>query len=149
MHPGTPGTDAGPGATPGDAGGTTPDAGSPGNPVTPTMPPVTVPVPGVVVDGKCMPLCANASTDPDGDGYGYEKGMSCVVPGSAVAAIRLSCQVGAPLPPPGHPAGSPGVLVDGTCIALCTVLTVDDNGDGYGFEFDESCVFRGSTVAMT
>jgi len=146
---GNPGSDAGASMTPGDAGGTTPDAGSPGGPITPTMPPVPVPVPGVVVDGKCFPLCADASTDPDGDGYGYEKGASCVVPGSAVAAIRLSCQVGGPLPPPGHPAGSPGVLVDGNCIALCTVLKVDDNGDGYGFEFDESCIFPGSTVAMT
>jgi hypothetical protein len=39
--------------------------------------------------------------------------------------------------------------VDGVCVALCSVLTVDDNADGYGYEFGQSCVFSGSTVATT
>jgi mannan endo-1,4-beta-mannosidase len=150
--PGNPGNPGNPGG-PSDAGGAADvlapaDAGLPsaGNP---NMPPVPVPVAGAVASGVCVPLCANSSSDPDGDGWGYEKGASCVVPGSANAAIRLPCQVGAPLPPPGHPAGSAGVVVAGACVALCGPAVVDSDGDGYGYEFDSSCVMRGSTVAAT
>jgi hypothetical protein len=98
-----------------------------------------------------VPLCADASTDPDGDGWGYEKGASCIVPGSMVMKLNVACQVSGPLPPPGHPAGSKGVVSGGMCVALCTVLTVDNDGtnDGFGWEFGASCIFPGSTMALS
>lgn len=109
---------------------------------------------GLSMDGTrvCFPLCADASTDPDSnginDGFGYEKQMSCVVPGSIQARSRLMCVIGAPLPTTvGPPPGSAGVVVDTTCFPLCVAVTVDDNGDGYGFEFEAACVFPVSTVA--
>ena len=40
-----------------------------------------------------VPLCTVAGTDPDGDGYGFEFGASCLVPGSAPAARGIDCRV--------------------------------------------------------
>src|SRR6185369_15145154 len=63
-NPGNPGN-------PNDAGnpGNITDGGAPadgGNPGTPGMPSTMTPsLPGVAVDGKCVPLCADASTDAD------------------------------------------------------------------------------------
>jgi mannan endo-1,4-beta-mannosidase len=137
----------------GSAGGTGPvDAGGPapgadgGN----NLPPVT-PVPGRATGGKCFPLCVTSGAT-SGD-YGYENGVSCIVASSYTARTTLACTVGMPLPPPGHPAGTAGVVIAGSCTALCGTDVLDANDanptDSYGWEFEESCVIRGSTVAAT
>ncbi len=98
---GAPGS-GGVGPTSGLGGGAGPtDAGSPvsgtdasGN----NMPPVSTPVAGVSIGGKCFPLCVT-SGKTSGD-YGYENAQSCVVAGTYTAMISQACTVGAPLP--GH-----------------------------------------------
>jgi mannan endo-1,4-beta-mannosidase len=126
----------------GGAAGASVDAG------TPNMPPVSLPVPGVSTGGMCFPLCVtSAATQGD---YGYENGASCVVAGSYTAQISQSCIVGAALPPPGHPAGSPGVVVTDACVALCDPIVVDtDPVDGWGWEFESACIIPGGSVAKT
>jgi mannan endo-1,4-beta-mannosidase len=140
------------GANPGTGGaaGAIADAGAPvtiadgGN----NMPPISVPVPGVSLGGKCFPLCVTSGAT-SGD-YGYENTQSCVVPATYTAKTSQACTVGAPLPPPGHPAGSPGGVVDGVCFALCGPDVVDGTPvDGYGWEFESACIIRGSTVQTT
>lgn len=109
---------------------------------------------GVVGGTTCFPLCANASTDPDGDGFGFEQGASCVVAGTAQARTRLSCVPGQPLPTTkGPPAGSTGVVATdaaGTrvCVGVCSNDVADD-GTGWGWEFEASCVIPGSATART
>lgn len=107
---------------------------------------------GVVVSGACTPLCANAASDPDGDGWGFE-GASCVVPNTTQAKTRIPCTPGGPVPTTvGPPAGSPGVVADTasgrSCVGLCDAAVVDD-GSGWGWEFETSCVVPGSVAATS
>jgi mannan endo-1,4-beta-mannosidase len=140
---GSGGTNGGAGATgtAGMSGGV--DAGNP------NMPPV-MPVAGVVQGGVCVPVCL-LSAVTQGD-YGYENGMSCVVKGTYTASISTACIVGMPVPPPGHAAGSAGVVVSNQCVALCGAEVQDGKdanpGDGYGYEFDSSCIIPGGKVAI-
>ena len=146
-------------------GGSTGSAGNAGNPAdagnlppggdagNPNQPPVSVPVPGVSTGDICFPLCVtSAATSND---YGYENGKSCVIATSYTAMISKPCTVGAPLPPTGHPAGSPGVVSGASCVALCGAEVLDaapfDSapGDGWGWEFSAPCIMRGSAVALT
>jgi len=50
---------------------------------------------GLLLWEVCFPLCASAETDPDEfgnvDGWGYEDAMSCLVPGSVLAAEGSPC----------------------------------------------------------
>lgn len=148
------GAQAGTGGNNGGGGaGTRPDggaAGMSGDAGNPNMPPVTS-IAGVSLGGKCFPLCVTSGAT-SGD-YGYENAMSCVVKGTYTASTNLPCIVGMALPPAGHPAGSPGVIVSNQCVALCGPEVQDDldanPGDGYGYEFESSCIIPGGTVAMT
>src|SRR5581483_8166712 len=146
---------SGSGGSNGGAGaGTSPDGGVAGmtgaDAGNPNMPPV-MPVAGVVQGGACVPVCLiSGVTEKD---YGFENGKSCVVKGTYTASISTACIVGMPVPPPGHPAGSPGVIVSNQCVALCGPEVEDDAdanpGDGYGYELDSSCIIPGGKVAMT
>lgn len=49
---------------------------------------------GTLIGGMCRPNCADASTDPDGDGWGWENEMSCVVVGSAPYNEGTRCDSG-------------------------------------------------------
>lgn len=63
-----------------------------------------------------VPLCQNANNDFDSDGWGWERGDSCVVPGSAAAhSITPEC--------------SPAVT--------------DPDGDGWAWESGHSCTVSG------
>jgi len=46
---------------------------------------------GWEVGGECYPLCADASLDPDGDGWGWEDESSCIVVGSAPYSQGTAC----------------------------------------------------------
>ena len=148
------GAQSGSGGSNGSGGvGTSSDAGAAGmsgDVGNPNMPPV-MPIAGVSMGGKCFPLCVTSgATDSD---YGYENAMSCVIKASYTASISQACVVGMPVPPPGHPAGSPGVVIGSTCMALCGSEVLDSATqpptDGFGWEFESTCIIRGSTVAMT
>ncbi len=44
-------------------------------------------------DGECHPLCVDAASDPDGDGWGWEQQASCVVVGSSPYDSGSSCTI--------------------------------------------------------
>ncbi|MEU2241155.1 cellulase family glycosylhydrolase [Streptomyces sp. NPDC018338] len=78
------------------------------------------------------PYCANGgSSDPDGDGWGWENSRSCVVRGSAADT--------------GSGGGTGGTAPNG--YPYCANGgSSDPDGDGWGWENSRSCVVRGSTA---
>ncbi|MEU2549041.1 cellulase family glycosylhydrolase, partial [Streptomyces roseolus] len=77
------------------------------------------------------PYCVNgSSSDPDGDGWGWENSRSCVVRGSAADTGSGGGNTGGTAPN-GYP-----YCVNGS--------SSDPDGDGWGWENSRSCVVRGS-----
>jgi hypothetical protein len=82
----------------------------------------------VVVDGgiapppPTIPNCLNPASDPDGDGWGWENGGSCIV--QVVAPVEPIA------PPPPY---------------TCSSSASDPDGDGWGWENGQSCVAVGQT----
>jgi hypothetical protein len=104
---------------------------------------------GVLVDGTCRLACVDGSSDDDGDGWGFEGGQSCIVPGGAVdTAVACSDAVLETGPDSPSTPGS-GVLVGGNCTLVCLDDTsdADDAGatDGWGWERGQSCLVPGGT----
>ncbi|AWB65998.1 beta-mannosidase [Saccharobesus litoralis] len=64
------------------------------------------------------PNCSSAAADPDGDGWGWENGQSCIVVNTHA------------------PNGFP----------YCSSSSVDPDGDGWGWENNGSCVVQGSAA---
>ena len=62
-------------------------------------------------NGGGYPTCSSAAVDPDGDGWGWENGQSCVVDNGSAG---------------GYPE--------------CSSSAVDPDGDGWGWENGQSCV---------
>jgi len=89
-----------PSAPPGASAPTTPE-----QPTTPALPPGLLFGNGRLVGGACTFVCSNASTDPDAqgqtDGWGFERGRSCLTPESQLALQNMPCDIPelAPLPP--------------------------------------------------
>ena len=73
------------------------------------------------------PTCASAATDPDGDGWGFENGVSCRV--SAGTTSTDNGQGATPAPATNTGGSTP------TCASAAT----DPDGDGWGFENGVSC----------
>ena len=67
--------------------------------------------------------CASSASDHDGDGWGWENGMSCLVQGSAFDNTRMT-------------------------MPHCTAAAIDSDGDGWGWENDATCVVPGSPAAQ-
>lgn len=108
---------------------------------------------GVLIEGECRPLCMDDSTDADAngvtDGWGFEMGTSCVVPGGA-ADNGETCDDPKYNEPPADPStpGS-GVLINDDCTRVCNDDSTDDDGsgtDGWGWEYNASCVVPGGVV---
>lgn len=95
----------------------------------PTTEPTTEPTPEPTnpTAPNGYPYCGSASSDPDGDGWGWENNRSCVVRGSAA-------DVGQPAgtAPNGYP--------------YCASASSDPDGDGWGWEQGRSCVVVGSAA---
>lgn len=115
-------------------------------PDTPSMPGT-----GVLINGSCTLVCTDASTDPDAagavDGWGYERGVSCVVPGgpSDPGAEADACSE-IPAEPTSSTPGSM-VLVADTCFSVCMDDSTDADAagvtDGWGYEDEATCVVAG------
>jgi len=109
---------------------------------------------GVLIEGVCTLLCADDSTDDDGtgtlDGWGFEQGTSCVVPGGA-ADTGEACD-NPEIPTGSETASTPGggVLVGGECRLVCMDDSTDADAsgvtDGWGFEQGVSCIVSGSAA---
>lgn len=66
---------------------------------------------GIELDDVCYPLCEQASSDPDGDGWGWENQASCVVVGSTPFQAGEPCGGGGT----GGTTGSGGGTGSGGC----------------------------------
>jgi mannan endo-1,4-beta-mannosidase len=115
------------GANPGlglEPGASPPSTGQPIEPEQPEVPALLFGN-GRIVGADCTLVCADASTDPNPqgqtDGWGFERGRSCLTPGSELALESEPCDIPelAPLPPlpPELPEGNiprpPGNLSTG------------------------------------
>ena len=69
------------------------------------------------------PICQSSASDPDGDGWGWENGASCIVDSSSGG-------------------GSSGGGGGGT--PICQSSASDPDGDGWGWENDASCIVASS-----
>lgn len=74
------------------------------------------------------PNCTSASSDPDGDGYGWENNASCIA--------SVQSDTGTATAP--QPASS--------TLPVCQSANSDPDGDGYGWEQNASCRINGSTT---
>lgn len=70
---------------------------------------------------QSLPACNSPDSDPDGDGYGWENGNSCVTGTSSSSTT-----------------GTSGLVI-------CSSASSDPDGDGYGWENSASCKVSGST----
>lgn len=114
-------------------------------PLPPKQPTDIPPGNGYYIASVCHPRCASAASDPDpvtgvSDGWGYEKGASCIVVGSAPT-------VGVPTCVPPAAATGDGYLVSALCVPACTHPELAD-AQGYGYEAQRSCVVSTSLAAM-
>ena len=84
--------------------------------------------------------CQSADSDPDGDGFGWENGASC-----RASSVRPVCQI------PGSDADGDGfgwesgktcVVRDSTEKPVCQQTGSDPDGDGFGWENGRSCVVQ-------
>jgi Stigma-specific protein, Stig1 len=111
-------------------------------------PPIAVMIPpgdGYYIDAVCHPRCANDRTDPDPvtgvrDGWGYERGATCIVVGSAPALQGLPCI------PPAAATGD-GYQVTTTCVPACRHPELAD-AQGYGYEAQQNCIVDGSLASV-
>ena len=84
----------------------------------------------------CRPLCQSpATSDPDGDGFGYEHEKSCIVSASVAALQGIPCDAPdwPPAPPPPPPPPGDGWQSDYTATMFgevdCARFGFDDPGD--------------------
>src|SRR5688572_19518285 len=93
TNPSPEGTDSGLGLEPGAA---PPGAGEPAEPEQPEVPALLFGN-GRIVGADCTLVCADASTDPDAqgqtDGWGFERGRSCLTPQSDLALENEPCDI--------------------------------------------------------
>lgn len=114
------------------------------NPAPTTPPPGLMPGPGFFIGETCFAPCDSDASDADAmgvtDGFGFERGQSCVVPGSESAARGLPCVPGL------SEMGGGGYLVGELCVPACSAARLADE-QGYGFEALQTCVVEGSPAA--
>jgi len=90
-----------------------------------------------VTSRRTMPDCASAASDPDNDGYGWENGESCMVVENQGSATPVADNSGATNTTSNFsPSGVP----------FCANASSDPDGDGWGWENDDSCIVRGSAA---
>ena len=77
------------------------------------------------------PTCASPDSDPDGDGFGFENNATCLV----------AEQTPAPAPAP-SPAPVPTPTAIDTPTRIECNNDFDPDGDGFGFENNQSCAHR-------
>jgi hypothetical protein len=96
--------------------------------------------------GTCgsYPYCCNSGSDPDGDGWGWENNQSCIVPGSSVEQDQCGGSSSS-----SSSSSSSGGGSCGTCgsYPLCCSSSSDPDGDGWGWENNQSCIVSGSQAA--
>jgi len=106
-----------------------------------------------------LPTCQSASSDSDGDGFGWENGNSCRVGAAPASTARPTCSS-----PASDPDGDGWGFENGnSCVVStssgsgsssgagssarpsCVSLASDPDGDGYGWENNDTCLVTAST----
>ena len=77
-----------------------------------------------------FPVCSSAAFDDNGDGFGWENNQTCIVSANSASA------------PAAAPAATSVAPIDNPLVnfPVCSSAVVDDNGDGYGWENNQTCV---------
>ena len=75
------------------------------------------------------PVCQSIASDPDGDGYGWENGASCVVAAGTAQVDNTNTSNG------GGQTSNP--VMNGP--AVCASAASDHDNDGWGWENGQSC----------
>jgi len=130
-------------------------------PVAAAVSPVTTSPAVAATELRERPVCSSASSDSDGDGFGWENNATCLVsrvtPASAQADSRPVCETSA-----SDPDGDGfGWENNSTCLVaettfseptsasttsapdnrpVCTNADSDTDGDGFGFENNTTCI---------
>jgi len=119
--------------------------------------PITIPAPNAAPTSEAstpqqatsQPVCSSAAADSDGDGWGWENNTSCVV---SAASETEPAAIATPVAPQAQAAGSaiPATnsattnpeIINGLYLGthqICSNPSADIDGDGWGFEFHDSC----------
>jgi len=89
---------------------------------------------------RSLPECDSSESDPDGDGFGYENDTSCLVTAETNRAASDTNLIDETTQQSNNQDDS-GESSEQN-VRICTGLTVDFDGDGYGFENGTSCLIR-------
>ena len=83
-----------------------------------------------------FPVCSAGIPD-NGDGYGWENNQTCVIQVNSTAAPVAT-------PPATQTPSAPVAPIDNPLVnfPVCSASIVDDNGDGYGWENNQTCVIQ-------
>jgi hypothetical protein len=109
---------------------------------------------GIFREGRCLPVCSSALTDRDpksglSDGWGYERRRNCIVSGTAAALGGLPCDPSEKPFPTGDGVDVIGADGKVECRPFCrNPAASDPDGDGFGFEFEKSCIVSASIAAL-
>lgn len=98
-----------------------------------------------------FPVCSTASVDDNGDGFGFENNQSCIVAGSTAAMVAAQApQQTAQTAQQTEQTTQTVAPIDNPLInfPVCSSSLVDDNGDGYGWENNQTCVVANSAAAI-
>lgn len=108
-----------------------------------------------------IPNCASAASDPDGDGWGFENGKSCLVAAGMTTGMMgpMYCIYGSASDYDGDGWGwenNASCLVEGSAFDLARIMlphcangaASDNDGDGWGWENNTTCVVPGSPASM-
>ena len=86
-----------------------------------------------------FPLCT-ASNDDDGDGFGWENNQTCVFTHSAATPADNAPTPDTPTPDPLNPFAN---------FPLCSATSLDSDGDGFGWENNQTCVYTTEPAVST
>lgn len=110
--------------------------------VSPQQPPETIPTATTPSSSiSPHPACTDATSDSDGDGFGWEQNRTCLVVSSAPATPELPAT-----PVPTEPA-SPAVPPTSR-FPTCEFEGSDPDGDGFGWENNTTCAVAGDLTPV-
>ena len=119
----------------------TPPALTVGN-TSPVATPIAVPQPATP---SIRPSCARADSDSDGDGFGWENNQTCVVTNSSAPEISNTAPAVSQVDPAPAPVAAPQPSTPGVRPS-CVRADSDSDGDGFGWENNQSCVVTNSAT---
>lgn len=98
------------------------------------------------------PVCSSAAVDSDGDGWGWENQRSCIVKSSGASAAQPLVTLQAL---PGNSVTTANSATNSEIInglyqgrhQICSSPSADGDGDGWGFEYHDSCKVIAGYVA--